>query len=254
MVKKFSIWESLWSKSLLLKLSWLIVLTLSVFCLGFYIGECYTKLKMSPEVLVNEKFVNSRTVPFPAVTICSSLQTKSSTLNLSKFVDDVSSNASLKSDELEIMEALSHVCPTNWKLLKRIPNKKLVGGKISKILDKIFLKMDDVLETCSIDGFEGCENIFIRSLTYLGYCYSFNMLGYHSLFNKNIDSLFDAYKRKTITKSWNMDADIELFDDDEEVEPPKWTIEEGYTTNDDHVMPVRASGWRSIPSVFSFTK
>lgn len=247
MFKSFNIQKLLRSETpIILKIAWLIILTLSIFCLGFYIGQCYIKLKISPEVLVNEKFLNSRTIPFPAITICSSINVKANVLNITKFKDDLAHNMSIKQNDMEIMESLSHVCAENRNLFNRIPNKQLINEKAADILNDVFLQTSDILEECKVDEFSGCEKMFIRSLTYIGYCYTFNLLTYNSIFNGGISRDFDSYKRKKPKFSEDMDTNIDLYDDDDnDNELPPWTLEGGYLNdNDDYVLPVRATGWR----------
>jgi len=77
-----------------------IVLCASIFGLIFYVDECYIKYKIKPEVLVNEKLVNSRTVPFPAVTICVPVIAKSEILNFTKLNEQVKQKKMLNRSEL----------------------------------------------------------------------------------------------------------------------------------------------------------
>jgi hypothetical protein len=70
------------------------------------------------------------------------------------------------------------------------------------------------------------------------------MLGYHSIFNANISSDFDGYKRKNIPKSWDPEAEVEYHDDDKDIESLNWTIHKGYSTNDDWIQPHRAAGFQ----------
>ncbi|KAL7020488.1 hypothetical protein ACKWTF_011560 [Chironomus riparius] len=136
------------------------------------------------------------------------------------------------------MEALSHVCPTNRKVFNQVMHKTLVA----EILNEVLLQISDALEKWKMKGFSGCEKMFIRSLTNTGYYYTFNIVGYQSLFNEDISSDFDCNKRKKIPKTWNNDAELYDDDDDDDIKRSKWTIEEGYLNNADYIFPFRATG------------
>ena len=67
-------------------------------------------------MLVNEKFINSRVVPFPAVTICSPQLVKS---KYSKILD--THNITMDDDDLIKNAALAHICRNKYEAIKKIP-------------------------------------------------------------------------------------------------------------------------------------
>lgn len=76
------------------------------------------------------------------------------------------------------------------------------------------------------------DTIINRVLTNHGFCYSFNMLGYHSIFdNSTISSDFNNYIRRTIKTGSKL-----LNEDFEKVE---WSPETGYLTPDKNAFPRR---------------
>lgn len=121
---------------------------------------------------------------------------------------------------------------------------------IVQTLTKVSPKLNDTLGYCTIGSKIECSKIFIHSLAYRGLCFTFNMLGYHSIFNSNISADFDGYKRKNITKSWKKGSPLECHDDDGmDIEPSNWTIHGGYSTEEDWVQPMRASGLQYLSVV-----
>jgi len=224
-----------------------------IFGLVFYVSECYKKLKVTPQVLVNEKIVNSWEVPFPAVTICTPLIAKSEDLNLTKCRQQLGSGNSLADDDIEKLASFLHVCP-DPSLLISLSNKYVENEKDhSDILNHISLKIDDVLSACIVDNFAGCEQIYIRSLTDSGYCFSFNMLGYHSLFNDGVVNDFDVYKRTKIRKSFDSNDAPEFYDDEKHPEPSSWTPQQGYP-KENSLQPLPAIKGRVLVTILRFNE
>lgn len=71
--------------------------------LSYYVGECYVKLNVVPEVLVKEKLMKSSTIPFPALTICPWLNVKKEFFDVSEFVEKTNSNVLYTKNELDII-------------------------------------------------------------------------------------------------------------------------------------------------------
>ncbi|CAG9804870.1 unnamed protein product [Chironomus riparius] len=106
--------------------------------------------------------------------------------------------------------------------------------------------MDEILSVCAVDDFFGCERIYIRSLSDWGYCFSFNMIGYDSIFNDGIIEDFDVYKRTKITKSIDPNVPPEYHDDVNSPVPSSWTPEQGYIINNSSTYPLPASKGRAL--------
>jgi amiloride-sensitive sodium channel len=124
-----------------------------------------------------------------------------------------------------------------------------------EILDSTSPTIREMFYDCIVDGSENCTELFIRSLTDDGYCFTFNMLGYHSVFNGNISKYFDSYKRKWIPKTWNFDENLKnkkFHDDENDPEPPLWTLQDGYLTNESSIQPLRAK--RAKLNLLTFMK
>jgi len=234
--------------SKIIKILWIIVFTSSLFGLGFYIKVCYSKLKISPEILVNEEYIHSYSIPFPAITICPPVYIKSEYLNVSKLHAELLNNKTIRNEDKLLIPSSIHTCANNDKHsildleLKVLKNKNF-DEKVIENMDKAAPSISDTFAMCEVNEFKGCENIFIRTYTDFGYCFTFNLLGYNSIFNDGISSDFEAYKRKKIVKNWSDDAEIEFHDDDYEdpEELPTWTLEDGYPEGSEEVQPLRST-------------
>lgn len=248
MDQNFSIASSFIKKgSKVLKLLWIVVLCGSVWGLGYYVSEVYIKLNINPEVLVKERYVNSRTIPFPAITICPPFPIKMKFLNASKLFEELEQGIIPTEEDRRILTASSHVCSAYYNKMKTLDKKIHIDDNVVNILNHVSPKMMDIINGCSMYLQADCRKILIQSLTYQGNCFTFNMLGYHSIFNANISADFDTYKRKNISKSWDPKVKIEYHDDDVDgILPSNWTIEGGYSTTEEWVQPLRASGLQSF--------
>ena len=130
--------------SKVIKFLWIIVLSSSLFGLGFYIKVCYLKLKISPENLDNEEYVHSYTIPFPAITICPPIYIKSEFLNITKLHNDLQNNRTIKDGDKLLIPSSIHTCVNNDQQsivnlqLKVLKNKNFDEKVIEKYnLDKI---------------------------------------------------------------------------------------------------------------------
>lgn len=226
---------------LLVKILRLAIVCGSIFGLIFYVTESYEKLKVTPEVLVNEKFINSRAVPFPAVTVCSPQLIKRDYDTGFKLKDEVSRNLSMDDDDLIKMISLGSLCKEAFNNVMKVSKNMSYEFNEAQLLSKISPDIEDTLQMCVIEGFFECKNMIIRSLTDYGYCFSFNMLGYHSIFNEGISKDFDGYKRKNVTKFWDYLSPVKFHDDENKPEHSNWTLEGGYSTNLESVQPLRAT-------------
>ena len=231
------------NQSKVLKVLWILILSASLWGLGYYVSENYIKLNVNPEILVKTRYVNSRSIPFPAITLCPPNVIKLRSLNVSKFFDDLNHERILDVSDRKIITAASQVCFYYNTLLKETKKDIAVDdANIARLYTEMSPDIDDSMAKCSIGIKVGCKQLFTQVPTCAGSCFSFNMLGYHSIFNANISTDFDGFKRKTISKSWNPKAKVEYHNDDNDLEPTNWTIRNGYSSDDDWIQPLRAAG------------
>ncbi|CAG9802085.1 unnamed protein product [Chironomus riparius] len=233
--------------SKILKFSWIIVLCASFFGLCFYVKGCYEKLTTNPEILVNEKHIPSFDIPFPAITICSPLNIKMEYSNLSIIREDVKQNKILSSEAETMLARSAHVCQTDFLHFEKISSNKSYNEDILNTLNAQSYQINDEFVKCAVDEIpHKCENVFIQSMTEYGYCYTFNMVGYNSMFQGNLASEYDIYKRKKIAKTWSKTTDLEFHDDDEDAEDLTFSIDEGYLKESYDIQPLRAAKLQSL--------
>lgn len=226
------------------KLLWILVLCRSIWGLGYYVSENYIKLKIDPEVLVKAQYINSRSIPFPALTICPPFPVKTEFLNVSKLFEDLQNGISPKLEDKKIITTFTQVCVRWFWDMAQFKNEANDSENIVEMIHKMSPKIEEIFDYCTLSDKTECKKLLIRSLTFYGNCFTFNLVGYHSIFNSNISAEFDGYKRKNITKSWNISdvLALEYYDDEKYTEPSNWTIHKGCTSDDDWVQPLRASG------------
>lgn len=187
----------------ILKILWIVVLSCSLGGLMYYVSESYIKLNIDPEILVKNQHVNSRTIPFPAITICPSNMIKFEILNISKFTEHIKQGKIPDLKDRKIVTAYTHICFLYFRIMKPYANLTSSSENMVDVFNKISPKIKDFFNFCKIGNHVECEKMFIRSLTYFGNCFTFNLVGYHSLFNANLSADFDGYKRRNKTKSLN---------------------------------------------------
>jgi len=85
-----------------------------------------------------------------------------------------------------------------------------------------------------------CDKLFVKSVTEYGICYTFNMLGHDSVFNKGTSSDFDTFKRTRIAKSWDPEQVMNETRHEDDTEPSEWSLESGYLSDNEFVQPAKA--------------
>lgn len=148
------------------------------------------------DLVTNIKQVSTREIPFPAVSVCQPVFTSDKAANISKILEDPKLNIS--SEDCKPFVVNTQKCPS--KVSEIISSKcsdSFEGESITKMIENSSLELSKVLVGCSwreqsID----CKKIFNPIVSDNGICYSFNMQGFGSIFNRGIISdEFKAYKR-----------------------------------------------------------
>ena len=136
-----------------------------------------------------------------------------------------------------------HACSPDLSMsLKRhVQNRS--ENNIVKLLNESFLTLNEAIINCGFKGYvTNCSYIFNRVLTDRGFCYSFNLQSFDTIFNQKIISEdFHSYKRTNIRKSMFVANPLinEKVDDNNEV--LKWSLDLGYDKNHgDDSVPVKA--------------
>ena len=182
---------------------------------SYYVYSAYYKFMYIPETVTRSYDVNSINFPAPAVTICSNLFAREDYSNFfktyQKYINKEPSNYS--EQECKYFVGNLHWCqpafgPMAQKVCGRYDLKNL---NVVEAINKSALLVDEMLYNCIT---ENCDNI-IRIFTSYGVCYSFNMQGFHAIFNT--ETIHDDF-RCFIRKDFDNATDI------------PWTPEKGYET------------------------
>uniref|UniRef100_A0A3F2ZDH0 Uncharacterized protein n=1 Tax=Lutzomyia longipalpis TaxID=7200 RepID=A0A3F2ZDH0_LUTLO len=198
------------------KLIWIALFALSLFACGKMIERAYMKWKLSPiAVTFAEKAVHITQIPFPAVTICSSVKFRSDAFSFEQYTNYPKKYPKWK----EIYRNLAQLCE-NYD--------PLPGNLDADILEKIREYSPNDSEmikmiTFQDDQLNGSE-VFYESFTSQGLCYTFNRL-----------PLFDLYTPSCVFSQQN-----ESFSLDVKV---NWTVESGFA-NYRESYPYRSSNIR----------
>jgi hypothetical protein len=78
---------------------------------------------------------------------------------------------------------------------------------VVKLLNESSLKSSELFVSCYLRNYMvECPKIFTRVLTDHGFCYTFNMKGYHTVFNEDqISEEFDSYRNIKISEIVQLD-------------------------------------------------
>ncbi|KAG5676491.1 hypothetical protein PVAND_006322 [Polypedilum vanderplanki] len=229
-----------------IRIFWICAFFLSIIGLGYYAYGVYMKWSINPDIGLTIRMRPMREIPFPAITICSPLFARDSLANYSNYYAEFTSKSGkiipfLKPEEQNYLAANIQACsPTSSSMvMKGCANRS--DKNFPKLLRESSLDVSELFAACRFKkNYMKCEKILNRVLTNNGYCYTLNMQGYHTIFNNEISKHFESYRRKTISKSFDKEQKLynETFNDEKDKEI--WTLDKGYTTNDDDVFPIRA--------------
>jgi amiloride-sensitive sodium channel len=243
----------------ILKYFWTCVILSSICGLSFYTRSAFIKLNIQPDIGLTVTLRPSREIPFPAFTICSGILPNElqDTYKMHPYtyfenVKNKKTTNNLTSDQQNDFAAYTQMCreivDTNFVM------DKICNNRSEKNVIEMLKKFDylDYDYDCSFRGlYVSCSKSYSRSLTDYGICYTFNIQGYHTIFNDGVISDdFDLFKHdgrpkflSVVSKKYS-----ELIKDGEE--EVYWTLEDGYKTSSDEIMPFRASQQNDFSSTF----
>ncbi|XP_070505969.1 pickpocket protein 28-like [Chironomus tepperi] len=201
--------------------------------LGYQTQRLYKKLKIEPEIFTKESSIQSSQIPFPAVTFCPPFSIKQEAWN-PEYMKEMNLNIN------DLRGASIQTCP-NHDLYMAYQDSEF---NVVEVLLKSAPNFKDVVYHCGINKYlvynQDCDKLFIRSVTEYGICFTFNMLGHKSLFTHNVSSDFDTFKRTNISTTWNAEFVMNESRHEDDEEPSAWSLETGYTSNDNYIQPARA--------------
>lgn len=230
------------------RIFWVVALIASMSGLVFNYHLLYWKFDKTPDINVRIKHRFTSEIPFPAITVCNPLFAKNGLVkfyNISKlYRKNPNANFNLSIEEQNYFASNIHACSPEIGFNMKSKLVRRTEYDIIKLLNESSLTLSEAIINCYYKGFyRDCTNIFNRILTDRGFCYSFNMQGFNTIFNEKLISKdFNMFKRLNITKS--LDAlnkhSNEIIQDENET--LKWSLDQRYAENhDSDSVPVKAS-------------
>jgi acid-sensing ion channel, other len=212
---------------MLLNLLKLICYAFSICGFIFYVNKIVDNFFFEPDIGTIEKFIAADTIPFPAITICSPMIFNNDFDQT--FHDPLLHKDSLRKlsvDEQNLLQVKSLICHTNSTRMMAILEltKNRTRRDFVKLLKEKSLMIDESFYDCyDEEGHKPCSGIMERSLTDIGFCYTYNMQSYDTILNEDVISS-DFYFR-----GGKSDENSRL----------NWTLEGGYISNDENLFPRR---------------
>jgi len=229
------------------KLFWIIAICVSLagFCYNNYM--LYMKLNQTPDinVRIKQKFLSK--IPFPAITICNSLfatHKLASYYNASRQIRlHPGTPLNLTIQEQNYLASNIHACFPGAGPSLSPHTKERTENNIVKLLNESFMLTPETILNCNYkDSSIDCLKLFNRVLTDRGFCYTFNLMGYNTIFNENVTTEdFDCYKRTNITKSIYRKNKLSNEKIDDKNETFEWSLDDGYSKDHEaDSVPVKA--------------
>lgn len=177
--------------------------------IGYFAFQLYKKWALTPDISVEVKETPEHEIPFPAITICSPVFAKSQLANYNVYMTDIANHreVSLSSSEQNYLAANTHWCAPNVGGYVLENSKNRTETNVVKLLNESSLTSSELFVSCYLRNYMvECPKIFTRTLTDNGFCYTFNMKGYHTVFNENeISEEFDSYRSIRISETVELD-------------------------------------------------
>ncbi|XP_059608088.1 pickpocket protein 28-like [Phlebotomus argentipes] len=178
---------------------WIALFVLSLFACGKMIERAWTKLNNSPlAVTFAEKAVHITQIPFPALTICSTVKFRSESFSFAKYT----ANPDKYKQWREIYRNLGQLCETY---------DPLPGNLDDNILDTVRRfspNEDDMIKTVTFcdDKLNTAES-FYESFTSQGLCYTFNRLPLENIYKP--DCIFSQQNESSplnVQVNWSVET------------------------------------------------
>ncbi|CAG9805271.1 unnamed protein product [Chironomus riparius] len=233
------------SKNQIIRVLWIIILTIGLL---YCVVQSFVRWRIEPDITTSSVLIPESEIPFPAVTICSTLFDKrlqhiTSVQYVAEDFYDGENVTKLSPEVQNHFQLVYHTCRpemvTDNILTDLLPNRtekdvlKLLAGWKNPL--KFYF--------CYFKGtLTACDLLFTKTITDFGVCNTYNWQGHNTVFNKEVVSndltvfedsdIFEypvpVWDEKTKNKS-SSSNDMNF-----------WTLENGYSTENEEVWPVRA--------------
>ncbi|KAG5669231.1 hypothetical protein PVAND_017123 [Polypedilum vanderplanki] len=223
----------------IIRLFWFCSFSFSIICLFYYAKQAFIKFKVNPDINLIIRLRPIRDIPFPAVTICSPEPAEniftSTDITMEELHEFLLSfdEENLSTEELGYLAAMAQACNSNYlsnifqdrlEVLNLVKGRKNINNNIVKLLDEISFPIRRIFMRCeSYHGYRyNCAQVMRRVITDQGFCFTYNLLDYDSIFNANVMSKdFDSYKGEIFSRL--------IFKNS--TNQTQWTLGSGYIEN-----------------------
>jgi amiloride-sensitive sodium channel len=182
---------------------WAISFIFSIFGLIYCSHSVYIKYNTRPDLSVKIQHVPMRTIPFPAVTICSPIFARNDVVNFADFLKKkIEESDDITDDENKYMAANMLACETQMISISSLGfSENLTDFNIAKLIRESAVMFDEMFGYCHVNYTARCHEI----LTDRGICWSVNLQPFHEVFNSNQTSSDFAYEADVNETVWSLD-------------------------------------------------
>lgn len=219
--------KAIFNERNLTRLLWFITYLTSFVLFSYNLIGIYEKWLIDPNITVSIRNIPAHEVPFPAVTYCTPYVLSNNIVNFTDFQVRHLLNAkdfpNYTEKEKKVLASMIASCTILSDDFDRSSFGNQSGLNVLRVLKETSSAERVVEGFCVFEGARiQCSRLFNFVPTKQGLCYSFNMQGYNTIFNKGILAEdFDMFRRRKILKS--LLNNKERVDDDNET--VIWTLE-----------------------------
>ncbi|XP_005178343.2 pickpocket protein 28-like [Musca domestica] len=207
---------------------WLCIFILSIFYCSQIIAKVYQKWNDTPVIVsFSEHSTPVSDIPFPAITICPEIRRRapkdgpSFSLLLKNLTLDSEISQNLTKSQLGEFLTLLQTCSTDVYTSK-IPKLSNESFDYIRIIDDMAIDIKEQAMACEWLGIEGgCTDLFTRTYTDHGLCYTFNGFNGTDLYRENTTQYRLMGLESTATETSEKRLNRTL----------NWSLEEGYPKN-----------------------
>ncbi|XP_052873202.1 pickpocket protein 28-like [Anopheles cruzii] len=198
---------------------WMIVCLVSLYGCGRLIHSVYTKWDRDPVVVTfAEKTVPVYSIPFPAVLICPEIKVRKEVFDFSKVAnlyDEPGVTRFMAKEQIAKLEAMLQVC--DFSIGQLFDNYHWYDDGVVDWIQRMAIPFEDIFISCGWRTHRmDCSEMFKKTLTEAGICYTFNSLAAEDLMRK--DQLHPDYvysEENTSSPFWSMDEGYAMDADTE---------------------------------------
>ncbi|KAF6207773.1 hypothetical protein GE061_016221 [Apolygus lucorum] len=199
---------------------WAVMLACCVVGNSYLIHRVWVKWNNSPVIMSTaETAMPIWEIPFPSITVCSTIQSDVESFNFSKHFtqmieniengDNITKNISEK--DFETMDAMSILCDDPILVEG---GEEFVNASVIEMLMGLAPELNETTLVCQFDDEEisNCSNYFTKTFLDEGVCYSFNMLSPFRLFDQSQGSN-PYFEEHNLESTWSLERGYEADSD-----------------------------------------